>query len=83
MGVRWYECGGGEGDECCVGVRWYICGKDEGVNGAWGRGGEIQTFKPCPWRTTRMTTASSLTLRPMQMELCVCGCVRACNVHTL
>ena len=63
--------GRSEGDECCV-----VCGSDEGVNGAWreggrerkgGRGGgEIQTFKPCPWRTTRMTSASSLTLRPME-----------------
>ena len=72
------------------------------VNGEWERrgerkegGGEIQTFKPCPWRTTRMTSASSLTLRPMQIELCECvyvcmwggkghhSYVPPCNVHTL
>ena len=57
------------------------------VNGEWERrgerkegGDEIQTFKPCPWRTTRMTSASPLTLRPRQMELSECVCM--CNVHT-
>ena len=65
-----------------------VCGSDEGVMVHGGRGGakgrgEIQTFKPCPWRTTRMTSASPLTLRPRQMELSVCVCVCVCNVHTL
>ena len=61
-------CGRSEGGEWYVGGVRVVSGTWEGqlvsglrvITGMWGS-------KPRPWRTTRMT--SSLTLRPMQMEL--------------